>query len=167
MANFEEVGKSEMWEPKQKKEGDTVTKFQATDKSWVVGYYLESKYEQGKDKNSTVHIIQFDSVGDPSHLPAGVAKGDKVSLWGTGVLDNLIVDSVSPGQFVQITWKGIQQPKNPTGRPYHGWGVGVAKDVEPLKMGATFSADATPSNAEPAVAPEGAAPEEELDDLPF
>ncbi len=172
MANFESVAEYGVtWEPKQKKEGDVKTSLTATDKSWLQGYFLESREGQGKDKNSTVHVVQMQEVGDPAHLPEGVKPGDKVSVWGTGILNNKIMEHIKPGEYVNLVWLGIQQPKKAGGRPYHGWDVQKATDVEPLTgHGASFSADNTEAKAEPAVAaPASAAmPDAEGEsDLPF
>ena len=118
---FESVGKAtRTWEPKQT--GSTKTQdlkaLEASDKSFIIGYYMGSESGIGKDGNSTAHKLEMTKVGDESML-IGEGDSDEISLWGTGVLNNKITEALERGQMVQgslikITWEGKKTSK--TGR---------------------------------------------------
>ena len=173
---FESVSQtSAMWDPRTIKDANDTKVTQAvTDKSYMVGYYLESRDIDIKGKTATIHTIQLDSVGDNAHLSQATDKGGKVDFWGTAVLNDMIAKNVSYGQFVKIQWEGmkvsgkkeipmitsvdgINKIKMGSDTAYHVWDLAKNNSVEPLG-GASIP---TPS-AEPVAA--GA---EEDDDLPF
>ncbi len=155
------------WEPKQtgnKKDGN-LTPLKATDNSYLIGYYLESRENIGKEKNSTMHILQLESCGSKNALPEDIKKEDKVGVWGTGVLNDMITNNVSPGQFIKITWLGKQTPKNQGGNEYHGWDVGVSEKREPINLGGSIEIPA--KNVSTESKPEVAGNQDDSDDLPF
>ena len=165
---FETVqSSSATWNPKQtgSKKGNDFVALEANDKSYVVGFYLGMKTNVGSN-NSNIHELQFKEAGDKNHFGEEVKEGDKVSVWGSGVLDNMIAEGVQPGQLIMITWLGLLQPKKAGGNNYHGWEVGVNKSVEPIKADAAMAIpdDASTSTKVPSGSENT---EEEEDDLPF
>ena len=145
MDGFETVQTmSTTWEPKStgKKKDNTLKELDQDDaKSWIAGYYLESKEGVGPTGNSTIHtfkIMKFKSgkvmVGDTKHLSGNPAETNEIiSIWGTGVLNGRIAEYVTPGQAVKITWKGKKASKR-TGNPYHDWEIAINKSIEPLSI---------------------------------
>lgn len=171
---FESVAEiSVNWNPKStgsKKEG-SFKELKAGDDSYVIGYYLGTKTGVGKH-NSNVHQLQLKEVGNDSHLSGPAAEGSKIDVWGSGVLDTMITENVNPGELIMITWKGLTKPKKEGGATYHGWDVGVNRNVEPLnstipnmipESGSIDSEDRVKSNANVEVS----SSEEDDDDLPF
>jgi hypothetical protein len=118
------------WEPKQtgsEKNKDFV-KLTPSEASWISGVYLGARTDIGKN-NSTIHEIRMENVGDQAHVVGEMSPDNKVTVWGTGLLDKLISENVTPGQTIAIKWLGIQTPKTGT-KPYHGWDVLVKAGVE-------------------------------------
>lgn len=167
LSNFTNVGGNSVnWEPKQTgtAKDSNLKQLEPNKKSHIVGYYLGTDHDQGKDKTSQVHKIKLVQVGDPDHLSGEAEEGDTISIWGTSVLNSRIVENITIGQCILILWKGKQEPKKKGGRPYHTWEVMVNPDVEPILVGAQL---ATPA-AEPAVSStEATGNDMESDDLPF
>ena len=168
---FESVKESGVtWNPcftGKKKDGD-LKELNADDKSHLIGYFKGSKEIETQDGTSMIHKVQLETAGTRKHFSGECEKGDVVSVWGTGVLNEQMA-SINPGAFIKIEWKGKVIAKK-SGRPYHTWDVGVDRSVEPLAGAASFSADTVDENkAEPAVS-SGAAESFEGDDddsLPF
>ena len=138
MDDFEDVNKSAtLWEPKQsgsQKEGNLQART-AGDKSYMVGYYMGSEENAGKDGNSTIHYFKMEEVGDKGMLIGDPDGTDNlISIWGTGVLNDRIKEGVSEGDFTMIKWLGKKQSKKAGGRPYHSWKVAVNKKVAPMSV---------------------------------
>ena len=168
---FESVKESGVtWNPcftGKKKDGD-LKELKANDKSFLIGYFKGSKEVETQDGTSMIHKIQLDDAGSRKHFSGECEKGEVVSVWGTGVLNEQMA-SINPGAFIKIEWKGKVIAKK-SGRPYHTWDVGVDRSIEPLAGATSFSADTVAEGAaEPAVA-SGAGDSlesDDNDDLPF
>lgn len=159
-----------IWNPctTGKKKDDTLKQLEANDKSFMIGYYKGSKLISGTQGDSTIHKFQLETAGSKSHFSAEVDKGEEISVWGTGVLNEQMA-SVNPGSFVKVEWKGKVTSKK-SGNPYHTWDVGVDRSVEPLAGAASFSADTVDEGkAENAVSADngGIDSGDDSDDLPF
>lgn len=132
---FESTKGGAVWEPKQTGKGDDRKDLDVTGQSYLIGWYLGAKTGIGAN-DSTLHEFRMQEVGDEAHLIGDVDENTKkVSIWGTGVLDSMIADSIAPGQGVAIVWKGKQKPKNGTGKPYHIWDVMINPSMEPIQVG--------------------------------
>jgi hypothetical protein len=173
---FESVSQQNaMWDPRTIKDSNDIKVTQAvTDKSYMVGYYLESREVDIKGKKATIHTIQLDTVGDSAHLSQSTDKGGKVDFWGTAVLNDMIANNVSYGQFIKIQWEGmkvsgkkeipmitsveeINKIKASSATAYHVWDLAKNSSVEPLG-GASIPTTPEATTAEPVAAD---------DDLPF
>ena len=158
-----------IWNPctTGKKKDDTLKQLEANDKSFLIGYYKGAKVISGTQGDSTMHKFQLETAGSKKHFSAEVKKGEEVSVWGTGVLNEQLA-SINPGAFVKVEWKGKVTSKK-SGNDYHTWDVGVDRSVEPLAGATNFSADTVEEGAaEPAVASgAGSSLDDDNDDLPF
>lgn len=166
---FESVKESGVtWNPcfTGKKKDNNLVDLKADAKSHLIGYFKGSKEVETKDGTSTIHKVQLETAGTRKHFSGECEKGDVVSVWGTGVLNEQML-SINPGAFIKIEWKGKVTGKS--GRPYHTWDVGVDRSVEPLAGATNFSADTVEEGAaEPAVASgAGSSLDDDNDDLPF
>lgn len=176
---FEEVvTKSTTWEPKQtgKKKDGSLKHLEASDKSYITGYFLETQEVVIQDKKSIVHKLQLMKrkdgsymVGDVNHIIGDPSETKEVvTIWGSKALDGKIADNVQPGQAVRIIWKGKKMGK--TGNSYHDWTIAMNPNIEPLKMDnisssedvSEFEDDADPFAPEPQTI---AAPASGLDDF--
>lgn len=150
------------WEPKQTGSTKTnnLTPLEPTEKSYIVGYYVGSEENVGPKNNSTVHKLKLETCGSKKSLISedSIEKGDEVSIWGTGVLNDMIMKSVSPGQMIKIVWLGKKAPKSAGGNHYHTWDVLVNSSVEPIAV-------AGASVPEPVN--QAAGMDDDDDDLPF
>ncbi len=134
------------WEPKQT--GSTKTQnlvhLEPTPQSYLIGWYVETKEAVGGN-NSKIHKLKFHEAGNKEHVIGDLTNG-YISVWGTGVLDDLIAKNIQPGQFIKIDWNGVQQPKKAGGKPYHGWTVSTNNSVAPIQVD-------SPAMAQPATNP--------------
>jgi hypothetical protein len=166
LSNFTSVGGNSVnWEPKQK--GSTKEKnleaLKSGKTSYIVGYYLETMHDQGKDGNSMIHKIKLVKVGDVKHLSGEAEEGDTVSIWGTGVLNDRMIKNVTPGECILIKWEG--KVKSKAGREYHSWDIMKDPNAEVISVGEQFSKPE--GSPEPAVTATEASGNSEEDDLPF
>lgn len=81
----------------------------------VTGYYIGMKSNVGQN-NSNVYEIKLED-------------GKVVSIWGSGLLDERF-EQVPLNCLVRVTYKGIAQPKKPTGRPYQNFLVEFDADAK-------------------------------------
>ena len=155
------------WNPKStgsEKTGDKKD-LEAGDKSWITGYFLESKHEQGMN-NSTVHMLKIEDVGDKKCINGEVGDDKEVSIWGSFVLDDMF-GKVKPGQFIQVKWLGKKPSKTPGRSAYHDWDLGINHKREPMSVGNVANignTQAPPVNEVPEASPATAV---ETDDDPF
>jgi len=178
--DFSSTTTGAVWEPKQtgKKKDNNLVALTPGDDSILVGWFMGSEHDLGPKKDSTLHKIKIKTVGNEDHIQ-GELTNDVVGIWGTGVLNNKIVDSsIQIGQCVAIKWLGKVAPKS-GGNPYHTWDLLVPNDLTkypPLGMNEMPSVSATsePSMSEAAqqgqkdnVVPVGDVLSSDDDDLPF
>jgi hypothetical protein len=131
MENFEdgfvEVKKNQgaIYEPCTRKDdtGETVNK-KATDKSWLVGYYLGMREVQTQSGTSNMHDFQFKACGDSGDLSQEVEEGAEVSMWGRTTLDDLLNKNVPIGTLCRVLWEGKVENKSKT-RKFHSFKVAV------------------------------------------
>lgn len=165
--SFESVKQNgPVWEPKQtgSKKTKDLTALEATNKSFIDGYYLGCQTGQGPDNNSTIHKIKCTKVGDSAHIIGEKDESKEVSIWGTNVLnDNL--SKINVGDMVRIVWEGKKEPKK-GGNEYHSWDVLVDRSVEPLSGASNPVATTAQDEAAPVASPVVAEVEDD-DDLPF
>lgn len=163
---FESVSQGgAVWEPKQsgsKKDG-TLKEKQPTEKSKIEGYYFGSKEVTTKNGASMIHYIKNPKGYDSDDVDGDIIDS-KIGVWGNGVLDKMISESITRGQYIQITWLGKAISKS-TGNPYHCWDLAVDNTVEPYS-------GMTPLPAELNAAPVtngsvAAAMDDDDDSLPF
>lgn len=137
---FESVSKQNpMWEPKSKgsKKTDNFERRTASDKSWIMGYYIGRKDNQGPRNNSTVHTVRVLkgksgawAVGDMDMVNGTLSEGNcDVDFWGTGVLDGEIAENVAVGTAIKVTWKGKVQSKKDPEKFYNAWDLAVNKGM--------------------------------------
>jgi len=173
LAGFESTKGGAVWEPKQTGKGGDRKDLESNDKSYMIGWYLGAKTGIGAN-NSTLHEFRLQEVGDTAHIVGDVDENTKkISIWGTGVLDSMIADGLTPGQGCAIVWKGKQKPKSGSGKPYHIWDVMINPSMEPIQVGEVANIPAggpSDMNLDDAVGEkvEGvAATNGDDDDLPF
>ena len=107
----------------------------------VDGIYIETKVNQGRDQNSSVHTIKKDN-------------GELASFWGSTALDDML-NKCNPGDYIRVEYQG--KVKSKSGKDYHSWEVFVDRDK---------SIEVTPPVKE--VSNAGAVPvAEDIDDMPF
>lgn len=97
------------WNPTKGTDGKTAREKAEAD-DYLDGYYIGFKENQGPEKNSMVHTIQN-------------KKGERFSVWGTFVMNQLIADNVTPGEYIRIKWLGKVRAVKAGGKPYHTWDV--------------------------------------------
>jgi len=141
---FENVQKGgTTWEPKStgKKKDGTLKALPANEKSYIVGWYMGSEEGKGPKGNSTVHYLKLyrragqPVVGDVKHFSDDPANtDDNISIWGTGVLNARLIENVTPGQCIMITWLGVTPSKKPGGESYHNWEVKVNHKIESMAV---------------------------------
>jgi hypothetical protein len=153
-----------IWEPKQtgNKKAGNLTPLTPNDKSWLIGYYMETETGIGAKGNSSVHKLIFERAGDMNHFQTDEkpSKGDSVSIWGAAALDGKMA-KVSQGKLVKITWLGKKMGKQ-GGNEYHDFDVAVNHNVEPMSVGIS-----APQNQSPVTAAQTADAIGAEDDLPF
>jgi hypothetical protein len=133
---FEEAAPSTMWNPRSsgsKASGDFKELVSGT-KSWIAGYYLGNKDNQGKH-GSTVHTIRLRKdqngnymIGDAAHLSKS-PEGDTVdvNIWGSGMLNGEIAENVTAGTMILIMWEGLKPKKKDPSATYHSWKLKIKK----------------------------------------
>lgn len=108
-----------------------------SDESWITGYYISSREVTIKDRQYIKHKIRATHCGNPAHIngdaPLNPEAGTDIEILSTGVLNNKIDEHVQPGQYIRIQWLGKQKTKDGKNE-YHNWDLGVATDVEPLRI---------------------------------
>lgn len=117
MDDFRSLKNSEMVSLTQFEKGKPKTQ---SDKSYITGYFISSTPDQGKDKNSTVHLFDVTNIEGEVIEPA-----QEKGMWGSKVLDDQLA-KVQPGQLVMIKWLGLRKPKT-GGREYHDYEVFISK----------------------------------------
>jgi len=152
------------WEPKQSgsKKAGTLKEKQPTESSHIIGWYMGTKNDVGSN-NSSVHTIKMKEVGNEADI-VGEIIDDKVQIWGNGVLDSLLANSIQVGQFVMIKWLGKKKSK--AGNDYHDWDVMVDSSVEPV-TGMTPLAQELMQGAKTEPQSAQAVMEDDDSDLPF
>jgi hypothetical protein len=148
------------------KKGGNFAPKACTPQSFMVGHYLESKTMTINDQQSTLHTFKFTSCGNEADLTEPIGDDGKVSVWGNGVLNDLIDKNVQPGQLCKVQWLGSVISKQ-TGNPYHNYDLLIDRTAEPLSMSALpaelqKAAAAPVANATPAQQME-----DDDSDLPF
>ena len=111
---------------------------QATDESWIVGYYISQKDVTIKDRPYVKIRIRATHVGSNEHLrdiESVDETGTDVEILSTGVLTNKILESVQPGQYVKIMYKGKIPKKSNPAESYHNWDVAIAGGQKKHKKG--------------------------------
>jgi hypothetical protein len=106
----------------------------------VDGIYIETKINQGRDQNSSVHTIKKDN-------------GELASFWGSMALDDML-NKCNPGDYIRVEYQG--KAKSKMGKEYHSWEVFVDRDKSVVV-----------DTPQPAVSNAGAIPVEDDDDMPF
>jgi hypothetical protein len=135
---FQSVSKQNaLWEPKSKgsKKNNDYERREPSDKSWIMGYYMGKKENQGPRENSTVHTIRVIkgksgnfAVGDPSMLSQPLTEDNHdVNFWGTGILDGDINEFVQVGEAIKVTWLGRVPAKKDPEKKYNKWDLAVNK----------------------------------------
>jgi len=184
---FEDVSaRIPMWNPATtKNEAGVSTELAATENSYIAGYFLGTRRQPNPKKPNeefVIHRMHATKVGDHAHDGnEALAEGGSVrELWGSAVINNLLEDSVTPGQMIKITYLGKKSTQDGA-RTFKNYSVGASKTAEPVKVDNLRIVDydvapAQNSNADASVgAPkqeavstaQGAAAEEAEDDLPF
>ena len=175
--DFESGKGGPVWEPKFKGKGDNAVAFEVNDKSYLVGWYLGTKYDVGPN-NSKLHEFKMKQVGNNEHLQGGdIPESGKIGVWGSGVLDKEIVDrGIQIGQCVAIQYKGKKKPQN-GGKPYHTWTILIPTDMSKYPslsmsdlsgVASPLPESAMPQNEEaPKAVPANEAMNDDDDDLPF
>jgi len=137
------------WEPKQtgsKKDGNLVHLQPDPEKSWISGYYVGSEEIPSKTPGqspSHSHTFEVVEFGDESQVQ-GEMTNNRVQVWGTGVLNNMIYDNLEKGKIVVgsllfVEWLGKKPSKTPGGNDYHTWDVQVSDSVPPKNFGGSKS----------------------------
>ena len=102
----------------------------------VQGFYVGNRTGVGQNDSTVYELL--------------LADGQKVSFWGSGLLDGKF-EGIPMNCEVRVTCLGTQQPKTPKGRAYLGFKVEFDKDsVKPANL--------VPAGEETAAAPVVAAP---------
>ena len=102
----------------------------------VQGFYVGNRTGVGQNDSTVYEFL--------------LADGQKVSFWGSGLLDGKF-EGIPMNCEVRVTCLGTQQPKTPKGRAYLGFKVEFDKDsVKPANL--------VPAGEETAAAPVVAAP---------
>jgi hypothetical protein len=172
--DFESTSGGPIWNPVKKGKGAEEVIFGVNDKSFMVGWYLGTRHGVGKHE-SQVHEFKVKQVGNEDHIHGEATDSGKVSVWGSGVLDDEISkNGIQVGQCVAVQYLGI-----PNGKKYHNWKLLVPTDMTkypPLSMSEIGSV-ATPVQSDQQAAkqdqqsevPVSAASvmEADDDDLPF
>lgn len=116
--NWTAVSGGDTWNPTVKKNADgSKLELKPTENSFIEGYYLGCKHEQGPDKNSTVHSFLATVIdGKP------LEEEKNIQVWGTQTVNDALQE-VRPGTFTHVKWLGKQPAKTAGGRPYHTWQV--------------------------------------------
>lgn len=167
---FESVrGGGCVWEPKQtgSKKAGNLQKLTADDSSWLIGHYVSSKEVTTKagEKPTTIHKLKLVKVGNPDHLSEPDAE--MVQVWGSGVLDKMIVENVQPGMLIKLQWLGIKLSQA-SGNNYHDWDVLVNTSVEPIDVNGIMAEEQNEvQSVEPTAKPPVKASADGDDDLPF
>jgi len=166
-----------------KNEAGATVPLEATANSFIEGYFLGTNVFDNPKKpgeNLTTHSMHATRIGDEAHnegdpLPEGGAKRD---FWGSGVVNSLLENEVTPGQKIRLTYLGMATSKN--NRQYKNFKVQISKTVEPLNVDNGRIVDYKPT-AKPVEDNSAGAPisqlrvtthatatnEEEEDDFPF
>lgn len=166
--NFKSVKSAgPMWEPKQtgRKIDNSLQPLNATDKSFIDGYYLGARTNMGQEQNSTLHSMRVKNVGDKNHIIGDPNENNgEVSIWGTGVLDDLL-SKIRPGQYIRICWLGKSKSKN-GGREYHDWDVLLDDTAEPMRVEDNYSSGPDESSISAAEITKESAEVSENTDMP-
>lgn len=164
-----------LWETRAtgSKKAGTLADKPCTPQSFLDAYYMESKEVVIDNKTSLLHAFKFSACGNEADLTEPIGEDGKVSVWGSGVLNDLISKNVQPGQLCRIQWLGKKISKA-SGNPYHDFDLLIDRTAEPLSMSALPAelqkpAAAAATNATPAA---NATPAQQMaadddDDLPF
>ena len=139
-----------LWETRAtgSKKAGTLADKPCTPQSYLDGYYLESKDVMIADKPSTLHTFKFVACGKDEDLSEPIGEDGKVSVWGSGVLNDLITKNVQPGQLCRVQWLGKKISKQ-SGNPYHDFDLMIDRTAEPLGFTA-LPADLQKAAAAPA-----------------
>jgi hypothetical protein len=135
LEGFEEAAPSTMWNPRASgsQAGGDFKELASGPKSWIAGYYLGNKENQGKH-GSTVHTVRLRKgqdgnymVGDTAHLTKS-PEGNTVDVnfWGSGMIDGEIAENVTAGTMILVMWEGLKDKKKSSGQ-YHSWKLKIKK----------------------------------------
>ena len=115
--------------------GGDLQKLEATDKSWIIGWYVGTRDGDINGDPVKIHTVRVVECGDPTHLSAPIddpVAGTDFEFVGDFVINDRLATKIQPGQSCKIQWMGKTNPKKEGGRPYHLWKLYEDTVTEPI-----------------------------------
>ena len=122
---------------KPSKKEKNLYKQEPSENSWIIGWYLGFRKFTAKEGGDeyTVHKIKAYEIGDDSTASGEITKeGTSIEFFGSGVLDRMLLENITPGQPIRVKWLGIVPASDKVKRAYHNWGVDVDTETEPITV---------------------------------
>lgn len=132
----------------------TKTLIAASDKTFLIGYYVGAREQEYKDKTFLVHTLKMVEVGNPKQIKLAdgdIEKFDDIDFIGSA-MSNDILSKVEKGTLVRIMWTGKQSSKRNPSQTYNVFEIGADTSAEKFNFntGAVGGVAEEPKTEQPA-----------------
>ena len=118
--------------------GGARTPLAASDKTFIIGYYVGAREQEFDGKSTIIHTIKITEVGNEKQLKVNdgetVKKFDDVDFFGSA-MSNDILSKVEKGTLIRIMWTGKEAVKKNPSKSYNVFEIGADASAEKFNFG--------------------------------